>query len=334
MPRSKGIKAAAWRPPPAPSRTGVFAPNDRLAQIERWSIPGGSGPEDVAFSQDGSLYTGIADGRIVRFEPTGENPTPIANTGGRPLGIEVDRDGTLVVCDPMRGLLRVDPDAGNVTVLVDHHDGRRLIHVDNADIAGDGTIYFSDSTPKWGFPEWIAAIYENQPNGTIYRHRPETGETTAVAGGFAYCNGVALAPDDSFVLISETCRYRVRRLWLTGPKAGAVEPFVENLPGFPDNVSTTGDGRFWIALASPRVRIADMMWPRPRVRELAFRLPPKLRPKESRFAMVVCVDTDGAVIDVLEDPRAGYHMITGVREHDGWLYLGSLREDAVGRVKL
>jgi sugar lactone lactonase YvrE len=311
-----------------------LASNDRLAGLERWSLPGGAGPEDVAFGLDGSLYTGIEDGRILCYPPSGDSPETIANTGGRPLGIEVDGDGTLVVCDPFRGLLRVDPRDGSVTVLVNEFEGRRLIHIDNADIAGDGSIYFSDSTPRWDLDNWMAAIYENQPNGILYRYDPSSEEIRVAAEGFAYSNGVALAPDDSFVLVAETARYRIHRVWLKGPKAGTKEPFIDNLPGFPDNVSTTDDGRFWVALPSKRDAFIDRMWARPRVRELAFKLPPALRPKERRFAMVLCLDGDGRIVDLLEDPAARYHFITGVREHDGRLYLGSLHENAVARVRL
>lgn len=328
------IEAVAWRAPRRPERTGPLAPNDRLAGLERWPLPGTAGPEDVAVAPDGSLYTGAEDGRILRYRPGGGAVETVADTGGRPLGVEVDKDGSLVVCDPFRGLLRVDPRDGSIAVLVDEFEGRRLIHVDNADIAGDGTIYFSDSTPRWGLDNWIAAMYENQQNGMLYGHDPSSGETRVVAEGFAYSNGVALAPDDSFVLVAETARYRIQRVWLRGDKAGTKEPFVENLPGFPDNVSTTEDGRFWVALPSKRDAFIDRMWAWPRARELAFRLPHALRPKERRFAMVLCLDDAGRVVDLLEDPQARYHMITGVRQHDGWLYLGSLREQAVARVRL
>jgi hypothetical protein len=39
------------------------------------------------------------------------------------------------------------------------------------------------------------------------------------------------------------------------------------------------------------------------------------------------------VHDVIAD-ASGYHMVTGVREHDGALWLGSLHEPAVAVVRL
>jgi hypothetical protein len=44
------------------------------------------------------------------------------------------------------------------------------------------------------------------------------------------------------------------------------------------------------------------------------------------------VGADGLIIQSLHGPSGAYREITGVREHGGWLYLGSLYETAVGRV--
>jgi hypothetical protein len=44
------------------------------------------------------------------------------------------------------------------------------------------------------------------------------------------------------------------------------------------------------------------------------------------------VGADGAIVQSLHGPAGTYPEMVGVREHDGWLYLGSLVETAVGRV--
>lgn len=53
---------------------------------------------------------------------------------------------------------------------------------------------------------------------------------------------------EDFVLVNETYRYRIVRYWLKGPKAGTHEVFIDNLPGFPDNISSNRKGTFWLAL--------------------------------------------------------------------------------------
>ncbi len=68
------IDPAAWNPPDMPPLTGVYQVNNRLAGVERLGESAGLGPEDVAFDPQGFLYTGVADGRILRFLPGGNNP--------------------------------------------------------------------------------------------------------------------------------------------------------------------------------------------------------------------------------------------------------------------
>src|SRR5688572_11185966 len=112
----------AWRPPTGPRLEGALAPNQALSSAALWPVLDGVGPEDVAVDAQGRAYSGLADGRILRWPAGGGTPTVVASTGGRPLGIEADRDGSLVVCDARRGLLRVRPDAGDsdsVRVIVD-----------------------------------------------------------------------------------------------------------------------------------------------------------------------------------------------------------------------
>ena len=63
-------------------------------------------------------------------------------------------------------------------------------------------------------------------------------------GNLCFANGVALAPDESFALVNETWNYRVLRYWLTGDKKDTWDVFIDNLPGFPDNISSNGKGTF------------------------------------------------------------------------------------------
>src|SRR4051794_34993273 len=150
-------KAPATTPP---GLTGPWAPADtRLDRVETFPLPGGAGPEDVVVDADGNVVTGADDGRIWRLRPGGA-PELVADTGARPLGIEIDpRDGSLVVCDAYRGLLRVTDD-GAVTVLADRAAGRPFVLCDNATVARDGTVYFTDSSDRYGLAEWKRDMME------------------------------------------------------------------------------------------------------------------------------------------------------------------------------
>jgi Strictosidine synthase len=151
--------------------------------------------------------------------------------------------------------------------------------------------------------------------------------------GLAFANGVALAPDESFVAVAETGAYAVQRLWLTGNRAGKPEPLVENLPGFPDNMATGTDGLIWVAVASPRDAVLDFLLPRhPLLRRIAWRLPERLQPKPKRTVRVLAYSTDGTLVHDLAGQHDEFHMVTGVREHDGTVWVGSLHEPKVAAI--
>lgn len=327
------IDPGRWRPPKAPPFVGVLETNTRLTVVERWAIPEGRGGEDVALDHDGRLYTGVEDGRILRYPRGGGPPEVVADTDGRPLGIEVDRDGTLVVCDPRRGLLRVDPANGEVRVLVDRYDDAPFQMVNNASITSDGRIYFTDST-RFDFDWWTADLYEHRGNGRLFVHDPASGNTRAVVDRLYFANGVAVAPDDAYVLVAESTRYRISRLWLRGERAGQIDTFADNLPGFPDNLAATDDGRFWVAIFQPRDWRLDALLPRPHLRQAVWALPGTLRPTPNHYGLVVCLDGRGRILDCLHDPSGEVAPVTGVREHGGWLYVGSLDAPFVARVSI
>jgi sugar lactone lactonase YvrE len=332
---------APWTPPPAPALTGALAPNARLQGAELWAIPGGAGPEDVAIGPDGAVYAGVLDGRILRFVPgpAGEPPqvSVVANTGGRPLGVEVAADGSLCVCDAHRGLLRVEPREGAeglVTLLVGAYEGRRLRFANNCDVAPDGRVYFSDSSTEWTLEEYRADLLEHRAYGRLLCFDPSTGRTALVCDGFHFANGVALTHDGSAALVAETACYRVWRVELEGARRGHREPLLENMPGFPDNLSRAPSGRFWAPLPTLRNRALDRLLPHPRVRRLVSALPETLQPQPTRYGLVLGFDEQGRVHETLHDPTGRVAMVTGAREADGWLVLGSLSEPHVARVRL
>jgi hypothetical protein len=49
---------------------------------------------------------------------------------------------------------------------------------------------------------------------------------------------------------------------------------------------------------------------------------------------VMAFDDAGEVVHDVSGDASGYHMVTGVREHDGNVWLGSLEEPAVGLIRL
>jgi sugar lactone lactonase YvrE len=321
--RMAPIDPASWQPPPNPGLVGEFAPNRALASVERLVEGVGRGPEAVACAPDGTFYTGFENGLIVRFGRDGRQPTKVVNTGGRPLGIKVDADGSLVVADAVRGLVRVTA-AGEVVVLADEHDGKRMRFVDDLAIGADGRIWFSDASQRNGFETTLRDFMEGIPTGRLLSYDPETGALEVHIEQLFFANGVALGPDDTYVLVNETGTGQIHRLWLKGDRQGQRDLFHAGLPGTPDNITFNGRDTFWVAMPSLRERL-DVLSGLPILRRYMSLLPDAvLHANTDSYAFVVGLDLRGRVVANLQDADRGFVDTTSAVECDGALYMGSL----------
>lgn len=333
------IDPVAWQAPANPGYQAAFAPNSRLANLQQLSIAGLHGPEDVAVDDDGRIYAATHEGSILRLSSSGADPEVWANTGGRPLGIDFDGSGNLIVADAYRGLLSVAPD-GVVTTLTNTAGGIPIHYADDVDVAADGKIYFSDASSKFGAEAWggtfeasLIDLMEHGGYGRLLVYNPEDGSTDTLLGGLHFANGVAVSHDQRSVLVNETGSYRVMRYWLVGPLAGEAEPFIEELPGFPDNISVGENGRYWLAMVSPRNRLLDRASSKPFVRKLVQRMPRFMRPTATAYGHVVALNDAGDIVDNMQDPSGAYPQITSVTETAEYLYFGSLTAPTLARHK-
>jgi len=325
------ITPVGWTPPKQATQGPT---NLALQGLQRIGLNVGIGPEGISFDDAGRIYAGYADGRVVRFSADGQAHEELANTGGRPWGTFALADGSAVlVADAVKGLLRVAK--GKVDVLSTESDGVPFKLTDDVVQAKSGIIYFSDASSKFGLNQMMADVFEHGSHGRLLSHDPQTGKTTTLASGLHVANGVTLGPDEAYVLVSETLQYRVMRYWLKGPKAGQFEPFIENLPGFPDNISYNGKDGFWLALFAPRDVMLDGMLPYPALLKAVYRIPEALRPKAAKQGRVLKLDINGQVVADLQDATEGaYAPITSVRERGGALYFGSIEYPGLGHLPL
>jgi len=311
----------AWQPLPAPPLTESLVKNTRLAEAVLWPTSG-IGPEDVVIDSDGSAITGLEDGRIIRAKPPG-TVEQIADLGGRPLGIEWIADGELLVCNSSVGLQRVTT-SGEVTTIVTGFEGVDFKFVNNASVGSDGTIYFTDSSTRWNFDDAVNDLLEGRPTGRVFALETD-GSLKVLAEDLQLANGVALDRDEESLFIAETGKYRVYRHWLKGEREGETDLFLDNLAGFPDNLSFS-DGILWVAMASPRQGIVDAMLPRRWMRKLSYRMPEALTPKPVRHGMILGYDTDGGLVHNLQDTSGTVAITTSARVHDDRLFIGSITE--------
>lgn len=328
------VEPVAWTPSAMPAASGVYAPNEQLKAVERLVEGAGQGPEAISFSANGDLLTGYLDGRVVRISPADNQLSEIVQTGGRPLGLTELADGSLIIADAKRGLLRWREK--QLTVISTESNGVPFRFVDDVDHNRSlPEVYFSDASARFGFGHHLEDALEHGSTGRLLKHDLQTGLTTTLLDGLHFANGVAVGPDDAYVLVNETSEYRVVRYWLKGENAGTSEIFIEGLPGFPDNITFNGTDRFWLALFAPRDPLLDAMAGYPFIRKIVARLPEWMTPKPKRHAYVLGLDLNGKVVANFQyDHPDAYAPITSARQSGNTLFLGSLTATSVGRFAL
>jgi sugar lactone lactonase YvrE len=318
------VDPVRWQPPPVEA-----LPDFPTAELTIVPVPGDA-PEDVVADADGNIWTGLIDGRIVRIAPDAASASVVGETGGRPLGLAVARDGRLLVCDSPRGLLALDPLTGRVDVLVDNIDGRKPLFCSNVVELADGTIYFTESAKNFTYAHFKGPILEARGAGTLNRRDPD-GAVRTVVDGLYFANGVTVTADESALVFAETQGRRLSKYWLTGPAAGSVTPLATNLPGMPDNISTGAGGRVWVAMVSATNTMAEWLPKTPPVlRKLIWSLPDKLQPQIKPEVWAVAFDPDsGEPVAGLRTTHPSFGSVTGLVESAGKLWMGTIAFPAV-----
>ncbi|MBA0830751.1 hypothetical protein Goarm_015261 [Gossypium armourianum] len=264
------------------------------------------GPESLEFDGFGrGPYTGLADGRIVRWmgEDIGWETFAIVTSNwseklcargvdsttskqwkhekwcGRPLGLRFNKDGgDLYIADAYYGLLVVGPGGGLATPLATHVEGKQILFANDLDIHKNGSIFFTDTSRKY--------------NRVLMKY------------------------------------------WVEGPRAGTTE-LVAHLPGFPDNVRINDRGQFWVAIDCCRTQAQEILVHNPWMRSLYFRLPIKMKILArimgmKMYTVISLFDENGEIVEVLED-RKGVVMklVSEVREVEGKLWIGTVAHNHI-----
>ena len=336
LPQAPSIEAGGGTP---------FAENTRLQASEAIGLDQVQGPEDVILDRQDRLYCGVREGWILRFSgPNFEHREVFARIGGRPLGMAFDRDENLIVCVGGMGLYGVTP-AGKIYKCTDQtnrtllklNDDSRLRLADDCDIAPDGTVWFSEATIRYEMHSWFLDGVEGRANGRLIAWDPKTNKTRTVIKDAVFPNGVCVAHDGRSVLFCSTWLCRIYRHWIEGPKAGQTDVFADNLPGYPDNLNRASDGGYWLAMVGIRSPTFDLMMRHPQVRQ---RMIKQIPPDEWVYpginnGCIVKFDERGRALESMWDPGGTKHAtVTSMREHKGWLYIGGLENNRIGRVRL
>jgi len=167
-----------------------------------------------------------------------------------------DRQGRLISCSHLdRCLYRTELD-GNMTKLVDRHDGKRLNAPNDVKVKSDGTIWFSD--PLYGIQnDFEGERQTSEQPPALYRFDPTNGHITVVADDFAGPNGLAFSPNEDHLYVSETGdqtkdnpRQYIRAFDVTrenGLRGGEI--FYKIEAGYADGLTMDEDGNLWSSAA-------------------------------------------------------------------------------------
>jgi ribose transport system permease protein len=333
--------------PPLPSieagSGSPYARNDKLRGASPIGL-GLDGPEDMVIDDEGNLFAGTRTGDVVRlFGPDFARREVFVHTGGRPLGLQVDKDGSIVVCVAGMGLYRLTKDRKVVPLSVQTNrsfsiiDDSRVRHADDLDIAPDGKIYYSDPSTRYEASEWLTDALEGRGNGRLICYDPADGSSRTVMTNLVFANGVCVMWDAQSVLVAETWAARINRLWIAGPKKGKREVFIADLPGYPDNINRSSDGHYWVALVGMRSPAFDLSLGMPDFRKRMIRrvAPDNWLLPNMFTGSLIKFDADGRILDTLWDAPDGSHpQITSVREHKGKLFIGGIHNDRIGVLEL
>lgn len=336
----------SWVAPEPPGYVGAFAPNTRLANLQTIDLGEEHGPEHMVIGPDGQLYAAMTSGNLLRMELDGTHRQVIANTKGRVLGFAFDAAGQIIAADAMKGLLRIDPSNGKVTLLTGRvGDDDHIRYANSIVVAPNGTIYFTDASTRFAPADWggtyeasVYDILEQAASGRVLAYDPATSSTRIVAHGFSFGNGIALSSDAQSLFVAETGRYRI---WKIDAAARNVDirsdsaqarPLLDNLPGYPDNLMRGLDGRIWVGLFRPRNPAADGASQKPFVRKILLRMPRAWLPVGEPYGHVFAFYESGQVVEDLQDPTGAYPATTGVTETPERLYIHSLHAPVIGWV--
>ena len=129
--------------------------------------------------------SGYSDVDIGRFAQPGSN------------GLTFDQEGRLTICQHgNRRIIRVEPH-GNITVLADRYDGKRLNSPNDLVYRSDGSLYFTD--PPFGLPEAFDDPKKELQFSGVYR--VQDGVVTLISDDLEGPNGIAFSPDERYLYV-------------------------------------------------------------------------------------------------------------------------------------
>ena len=218
--------------------------------------------EGPAWNDVGRYLVGsdIPNNRQLRWIEDDGRVTEFRNPSGNSNGNTFDHEGRQISCEHGgRRVVRYEYD-GSVTVIADSFDGKPLNSPNDAVVAPDGSVWFTD--PPYGIRgNYEGSQAESELPFAVYRVDPANGQITRVTDEIGAPNGLCFAPDYSQLYVADTGSGREIKVWdVDGSRLRNGRRHAQlTLPGTDSVTSADGircdvDGNIW-AGARPGVQI-------------------------------------------------------------------------------
>jgi len=165
--------------------------------------------EGPAWTRDGALLFSSPNTNVIyRWDPAGIVTVFRAKSGYSGLdigryfqpgsnGLTFDAEGRLTICQHgNRRIIRVEPH-GNITVMADSYDGKRLNSPNDLVYRSDGSLYFTD--PPFGLPDAFRDLKKELPFSGAFRVKD--GVVSLLDATLEGPNGIAFSPDERFLYV-------------------------------------------------------------------------------------------------------------------------------------
>ncbi|PON92691.1 Strictosidine synthase [Trema orientale] len=306
--------------------------SQNVSTFQKLDLPSNSaGPESLAFNFLGrGFYTGISDGRIVKYDGSKfsdayitspkrtslvcdgtNNPALLGPICGRPQGLGFYyKENLLYVADAYLGLRVVGANERLARSLATSAEGVPFKYPDGLDVdQRTGDVYFTDASAIFQMSEIQLAVLANDTTGRLLKYNQKTQQVTVLQRKLGGAAGVAINSDSSYVLVTEFIAQRIQKFWLRGPKAFTSQVIV-TFQGRPDNIKRTTVGDFfWVAVNIQR--------------PLGVTVPTAIK-----------IDGNGVILRSLPlDEYYSHTTISEVQQRGSELYIGSMMADFVGLLK-
>ena len=132
---------------------------------------------------------------------------------GRPLGMEIDSKGDLIVVDSYKGLFRINTQTGEKANMFQPTESGDLACplLNNLAVLNNGSIFLTCSSCRFPLYNHIYDTVEGRPNGKVFHYNPVTGCTTVLRKDMYWLNGIAKSSGEDFLIVSELIRARILR---------------------------------------------------------------------------------------------------------------------------